>query len=91
MKAGLLVLLAFLLSLSATAEPRRLTISDALSQCYERNPDLAAAVAETRQTRSAYHLAGVLPTGSFVAGASRGWGPAALSSFRYWNTKHLEG
>ena len=81
MKAGLLGLLAFLLSLSATADPRRLSISDALSQCYERNPDLAAAVAETRQTRSAYHLAGVLPTGSFVAGASRGWGPAALSSF----------
>ncbi|MBS2036994.1 TolC family protein [bacterium] len=81
MRAGLLVCLVLLLALAGAAEPRRLTISEALSLCYERNPELAAARADTRQTRSAYHLAGVLPTGSFVAGATRGWGPAALSSF----------
>ena len=70
-----------LLALAGAAEPRRLTISEALSLCYERNPELAAARADTRQAHSAYHLAGVLPTGSFVGGATRGWGPAALSSF----------
>lgn len=58
-----------------------MTISDALTMCYARNPELAAARADTRQARSSYHLAGVFPTGSFVGGASRGWGPAALSSF----------
>ena len=81
MRAGLLVLFVYWLGLGVTAEPRRVTITDALSQCYERNPDLAAARADTRQARSSYHLAGVFPTGSFVGGATRGWGPAALSSF----------
>lgn len=81
MRPGLLVGLFWWCALAAAAEPRKLTISEALSQCYERNPDLAAARADTRQTRSAYHLAGVLPTGTFFAGASRGWGQAALSSF----------
>lgn len=81
MRTGLLVCLVCLLALIATAEPRQITITDALSQCYARNPDLAAARADTRQARSSYHLAGVLPTGTFVGGATRGWGPAALSSF----------
>lgn len=81
MKAGLLVCLVFLLGLPASAEPRKITITEALSQCYERNPELAAARADTRQARSGYHLAGVLPTGSFIGGSTRGWGPAAQSSF----------
>ncbi len=81
MRASLLVCLVFLLGLGAQAEPGKLTISDALTMCYARNPELAAARADTRQARSSYHLAGVFPTGSFVGGASRGWGPAALSSF----------
>ena len=81
MRAGLLVCWIGWLSLAAASEPRRLTISEALTQCYERNPDLAAARADTRQTRSAYHLAGVLPTGTFYGGATRGWGQAAMSSF----------
>lgn len=66
---------------AAWAEPRKLNISEALSMCYERNPELAAARADLRQTRSAYHLAGVFPTGSFIGGATRGWGPAAASSY----------
>jgi len=65
----------------AWAEPGKLTISEALSMYYERNPELAAARSDLRQSRSAYHLAGVFPTGSFVGGASRGWGPAAASSY----------
>ncbi len=81
MRAGLLVCLLVCLGFGATAEPRKLTITDALTRCYERNPELAAARADTRQARSSYHLAGVLPTGSFIGGATRGWGPAALSSF----------
>lgn len=81
MKPGLVVCLVLLPGSLAWAEPTKLTISQVLSQCYARNPELKAVLAETRQTRSAYELAGSLPTGSFIGGASRGWGPAALSSF----------
>ncbi|MBS2037462.1 TolC family protein [bacterium] len=81
MKAALFVGLLLCFAVPALAQPQPLTISEALSQCYERNPELRAAVAETRQSRSSYHLAGSLPTGSFIGGATRGWGPAALSSF----------
>lgn len=81
MKTGLLFSLVAWLTLAAAAEPRKITISEALTQCYERNPELMAARADTRQTRSSYHLAGVLPTGSFIGGATRGWGPAGMSSF----------
>lgn len=81
MKSGLLLSLVVGLTLAAAAEPRKITVSEALTQCYERNPELMAARADTRQTRSSYHLAGVLPTGSFIGGATRGWGPAGMSSF----------
>lgn len=77
----LLLCLVWGLAMPIWAEPRKLTISEALSMCYERNPELAAARADLRQTRSAYHLAGVFPTGSFIGGASRGWGAAAASSY----------
>ena len=76
-----LLCLVFWSVIPGWAEPRKLTISEALSMCYERNPELAAARADLRQSRSAYHLAGVFPTGSFIGGASRGWGPAAASSY----------
>jgi outer membrane protein TolC len=81
LKSGLLLSLVASLTLAAAAEPRKITVSEALTQCYERNPELMAARADTRQTRSSYHLAGVLPTGSFIGGATRGWGPAGMSSF----------
>lgn len=81
MKAVFLLGFGLWLGSVAPAEPRKLTITQALTQAYERNPELAAARADTRQARSGYHLAGVLPTGSFVGGATRGWGPAAMSSF----------
>ena len=75
----------FLGSLHATAQPAPvpspLTISQAITLTLQKNPELAAAQAELRQSQASYQLAGSLPTASLSAGLSRGEGPAALSSF----------
>lgn len=72
-------LLWLVLTLPVLAQPY--TIAKVLADVEERNPELAAARADTRQLEAAYEKAGALPNGSFIAGVTRGQGQASLSTF----------